>query len=142
MFGRMRVHFGNRGPLYSVCASLPMRNKSSTTAAEKLYNDCILRFGFPAHILHDQGKVFENQLFHEIQKLAGIQRLQTTPYHPQTNGNVGRFNRALLSMLRTLPEDQKYKWKDSVNKVVHAYNCTVNNATGFSPFYLLFGRLP
>ena len=58
----------------------PMRNKSSTTSVEKLYNDFILRFGFPAHILHDQGKEFENQLFHEVQKLTGIQRLRTTPY--------------------------------------------------------------
>ena len=45
-------------------------------------------------------------------------------------------------MLRTHPESQKHKWKDSLNKVVHAYNSSRNDATGFSPFYLLFGRSP
>ena len=51
-----------------------------------------------------------------------------------------RFNRILFSVLRTLRENKKERWKDSLNKVVHAYNCTRNNVTGFSPFYLLFGR--
>ena len=62
----------------------------------------------------------------------------------QTNGKAEHFNRTLLSMLRTLSEDKKSRWKDSINKVVHAYNCTVNEATGFLRFYL-FGwslRLP
>ena len=45
-------------------------------------------------------------------------------------------------MLRTLPESQKYKLKDFLNKVVHAFNSSRNDATGFSPFYLLFGRSP
>ena len=53
-----------------------------------------------------------------------------------------RFNRILFSVLRTLRENKKERWKDSLNKVVHAYNCTRNNVTGFSPFYLLFGRSP
>ena len=52
------------------------------------------------------------------------------------------LNRTLLSLPRTVPESQKQKWKDSLNKVVHAYNCTRNDATGFSPLYLLFGRSP
>ena len=91
----------------------PTKNKSSTTAAERLYNDFVLRFGFPAKILHDQGKKLENNLFHQLEKLTGVQRLQTTPYHPQSNGKGERFNRTLFSMLRTLPEDRKSKWKDS-----------------------------
>ena len=45
-------------------------------------------------------------------------------------------------MLRALPEKQKTRWRDHLNKVVHAYNCTRHDSAGFPPFYLLFGRTP
>ena len=53
------------------------RNKSGKTAAEKLFNDFILRFGIPDRILHDQGGEFENKLFKELEKYLGVKRCRT-----------------------------------------------------------------
>ncbi len=58
------------------------------------------------------------------------------------NGKTERFNRTLLDMLGCLTEDQKKNWKKYVSTVVHAYNSQRHESTGFSPFFLMFGRHP
>ena len=50
--------------------------------------------------------------------------------------------RTLITMLGTLPDDFKSKWTQHISTLVYAYNCTHSNATGFSPYYLLYGRHP
>ena len=120
----------------------PTRNKFEKTAAEKSHNDFVLKFGFPEKLYRDQGKEFENQLFTHLEKISGVKHSRTTPYHPMGNGQVERFNRTLLSILHTLPEKFKTSWKDHVSKLSYAYNCTRHATTGFSLYYLLFGRSP
>ena len=107
------------------------RDKSAKTAADKLFNDFIMRFGFPETIHHDQGGEFENKLFYKLEKLSGVRHSRTTPYHPRGNGQVERSNRTLLSMLRALPEKQKSRWRDHLHKEVHPYNCTRNDCPDF-----------
>ena len=53
----------------------------------------------PAQLLSDCGAVFLSHLFTEICKLLGVEKLNTTAYHPQTDGLVERFNRTLTDML-------------------------------------------
>ena len=117
-------------------------NQKAPIVARTLWDKYFVYYGFPDKILSDQGRNFESQLIAELCKLGRVKKLRTTPYHPQSNGSCERFNQTLISMLGTLENEVKSKWPELVSTLVHAYNCTKSNATGYSPFYLMFGRQP
>ena len=117
------------------------KDQTAKTVARTLWNDFFLVFGFPSRIHSDQGRDFESKLLREVCNIAGISKTRTTPYHPAGNP-VERFNRTLIGMLRTLEEDQKKDWRKHLKTVLHAYNAIIHESTGFSPYYLFFGRHP
>ena len=103
-------------------------------------DEVFLRFSPPEQLHSDQGCQFESTLMAEICKILQIKKTRTTPYHPQCDGLVERFNRTLLSMLATSTENHPFDWEQQLRKVCMAYNTSVQSSTGFTPFYLMFGR--
>ena len=100
------------------------RSKSSRAAAEKLFNNFILQFGFPERIHHDKDPAFNSNLWKHLHALAGIRSSNTTPYHPMGDGQVERLNRTIINMLKSLPEESKKNWKDDLPSLLFAYNST------------------
>lgn len=121
--------------------AIPTPNQKAKTVANCLWENFIVYYGIPERLHTDQGPDFESKLIKELCALLGVQKCHTTPYHPRGNP-VERFNRTLLAMLGTLEFKQKSKWKQFVKPLVHAYNCTKNEVTGYTPYELMFGRCP
>ncbi len=124
------------------CWAFPTRDQEAKTVAKILYEEIVLKFGVMERCHSDQGGSFEAKVIHQLCKLLGVEKSRTTPYHPMGNGLCERFNRTLISMLRTLSDDQKSNWKDHLSSLVFSYNSTRHESTGYAPFYLMFGRTP
>ena len=122
--------------------AIPTRNQTAKTTARVLFDNFIVHYGFPARIHSDQGQNFLSKLILEECQIASVEKSRTTPYHPMGNRQVERFNQTLLQMLGTLEEGQKSDWKAHLPTLVHAYNATFHDSTGYSPYFLMFGRHP
>ena len=118
------------------------KTQTAQATARILWDNFICHYGFPEQFISDQGRNFESDLIQELCKIAGVKKLHTTPYHPQSNGQCERFNSTLCNMLGTLSDEEKSDWKSHLGCMTHAYNCTKHASTTYSPYYLMFGRHP
>ena len=116
-----------------------LQNIDTETVAEALL-DMYSRLGIPEGVLCDQGTQFVSSCMQEVSRLLSINRLTTTPYHTICNGLVERFNGTLKKMLRRLCSEQPQQWHRFINPLLFAYREAPQEATGFSPFELLYGR--
>ena len=118
----------------------PIPNQEATTVARKLTDEFFFRYSIPEQLHSDQGRNFECQVIGEVCKLLGVDKTRTTPYHPQSDGLVECFNRTLLDMLATASQEQPFDWEDHLRQLCMAYNSSVHPTTGYTPFYLMYGR--
>ena len=118
------------------------KNHTARTTAQVLYNNYFSVFGFPQHLMSDQGTEFCGKVIAAMCSLLGFEKIQTTPYYPQTNGSAKRVHQTLQRMIGKLDPEKRKKWPTHIGSIITAYNSTRSLVTGYSPYYLMFRRRP
>ncbi|CAF4027267.1 unnamed protein product [Rotaria sordida] len=122
--------------------AIPLPNQTAQTTAEALYEHYICIYGVPMRILSDQGSHFNNELMVAFTQSLGCHHIKSTPYHPQTNGAIERFNSTFERQLAKLTDQQINDWDIHLKSITFAYNTGQHATTKFSPYQLQFGRNP
>ena len=66
--------------------------------------------------------------------------IRTTPYHPECDGLVERFNASMKGMMRKILPDWDRQWDKALPHILGEYRRAPNETTGFTPSELLYGR--
>ena len=117
----------------------PLPNQEATTIATVLCQEFFCRYGVPVEIHSDQGRNFESVLIKEVWDLMGVKKTRTTPFRPQSDGMIERFNRTLAEILSKRVDVRQNDWDVHLPYAMLAYRTSVHSATGFSPAEILLG---
>ena len=71
-----------------------------------------------------------SEVIQSLCTLLGIQRTQTTAYHPQGNGQEERFNCTLETMLSKVVTDYQKDWNDHLQTVLFVYQTAIQDVNG------------
>ena len=115
-------------------------NHTAQTIADKLHTEFFTKFGCSQQIHTDQGREFQSELFKVLCKRLGIDQTRTTPYRPNSDGLIERFNRTLKQMLRTFAIENPQNWDDYLPFILIAYRATQNKSTGCTPNLVFLNR--
>ena len=102
----------------------------------------VFKYGPPKTLLSDNGSNFASKLFQRMCSYIGVANMYTSTYHPQTNGQVERYNRTILAMLRNYVNEHQDDWDEYVTALTYAYNTSVHRSTGTTPFDLVLSHPP
>jgi hypothetical protein len=116
-----------------------LKNQTADTIVESLL-DVFTRHGTPKILLSDQGRNFESNMVKELCNAMGIDKRRTSPYHPECDGMVERFNRTLLDMLAMYVNDYHSDWDMWIPQVTFAYRTSIHSSTNMSPYEVMYGR--
>ena len=117
-------------------------DQTAPTIVKLLVEELISRHGVPNQLLSDRGPSFLSKLLLGVCDCMGIKKINTSAYHPQSDGLVERFNRTLTDRLAKSVTPGQKEWDDRLPYVLFAYRATQQVSTGESPFFLVYGRDP
>ena len=124
------------------CEAFPVPSVEASVIARLLVDEVISRHGAPKVLLSDRGKNFLSKLIAEVCKIFQIHKVNTSSYHPQTDGLVERFNSTLCQSLSMYVAKDHKDWDEYIPLILFAHRTSVCEAIGDSPFYVLYGREP
>ncbi|CAF1521262.1 unnamed protein product [Rotaria sp. Silwood1] len=130
------------GPNQLIGIDFSLPTCSAPVTANAIFKEFICHYGVPKAIITDQGISFKNQLMQSISKLISYHHIFCTLYHPQSNGQVERFNATFVTQLAKLTDDELNNWDEYLCLIIFAYNTGVHSTTNMTPFELTFGRKP
>ena len=116
-------------------------DQKAETIALLFIEHVVCRHGIPEELLSDKGANFLSNLIQEICQVLGVKKINTSGYHPQTDGLVEKFNAMLISMIAKSTSDGA-EWDTRLPYVLFAYRASLQESTKESPFFLLYGRDP
>lgn len=119
---------------------IPLPDQQALTVAEALIEHVIAYLGVPAELLTDQGPDFMSGLMRELCNLLSIDKIRTSIYRPQTDGQVERLNRTVGRMLRQLVSEKEVNWDSYLPIMGMAYRSSIHSTTGYTPNFLMLGR--
>eukprot|EP00742_Colponemidia_sp_Colp-10_P010829 GILJ01011943.1.p1 GENE.GILJ01011943.1~~GILJ01011943.1.p1 ORF type:complete len:1522 (-),score=171.97 GILJ01011943.1:111-4676(-) len=117
-----------------------VRTADAPTIAQLLVDEWISRYGAMQKLLSDRGSIFLSKLVMGLCSTLGIHKINTTAYHPQTDGTTERFNKTLIDMLSMFCSSNQKDWDTYLQPVLLAYRTALHPTIGDSPAFLLFGR--
>lgn len=118
-----------------------LNNGTSIEVVNKLIK-YMSHHGIPTQITTDNGPEFKTKVLQNLASLHKIQLHFTTPYHPNSNSPVERFNSTLIEHIRILRlENKNSPLSDLINYAIFGYNNTIHSSTKLKPFELISGHL-
>ena len=112
-------------------------NREAVTVTKRLVDQMFSRFSPPDQLHSDQGKQFKSVVVQEICKFQGMLKSRTSPHHPQCDGVLKGLTWCCSRFLLPLPATSL--WLGLRHKFLNT-NTSVHDSTGYTPFFLMFGR--